>query len=726
MQKIIKTCLFLTLSFAALALFGCSSNGGPGINGVPSSEVGTISGVLRDSVTNSPIVGATVNVLNISATTDSEGQFVLLGVPAQSALGNQTGVVNTVTPGTSTSKTDPYLLTIDMTRVNAAIKNGALYPTIAYTTANVAWQATFKNCTTNCTNTPTIGATPSGYVAVITPVVGKLDANIQIQVQNCATFANVSGATVQLLYDGSGVSTQNNNVGRVPQNVIATQTANRQGIVTFTNVEAATCFDVYAVSPDGTLATVSYTDCTSGSSCGGYGGSEGSDSYSSYLTVTSLGDNTTNKYLAQGPNAAILLSPVNNTKPIITSVTPGPLPSVQTSGTMSVVYTFSEPIQQNAYSMAITLQQSQQLALEGASSLYGDMQVLYSPTVTGVPTTSVPSFTLAWNSTFTTLTVTFPTINAANYYVSISGALNSTSKLVSASNNNLALTDRLGNATVVFITNNGALVTTAPVIALNTLYQTPSANSKIISWLPVPNAYQYNVYVQQVVDGVSSQFVLLSQTSNTIYNLTSNPLPSVFIQPTNNGPYPFYAGSSVITYNIYVVALDASNNMGPQSNVLTLKDQTEPAITSFDVFDKVGVYQTFSFLADGNSTLALLDPTNLATASASKSYAITVTFSKLMSTASVTNPASWAIGKGTATAGGLFVAGAADVLPAISSISYDPTTNIATVIITYTQNATTTATTDPQHTTFTFSGTDVSGIAMNATANAFDEAFGIF
>ena len=111
-----------------------------------------------------------------------------------------------------------------------------------------------------------------------------------------------------------------------------------------------------------------------------------------------------------------------------------------------------------------------------------------------------------------------------------------------------------------------------------------------------------------------------------------------------------------------------------------------------------------------------------------------VYFDKAMVKADVEKLVNWSISKGTATNGGLYTnALENDVLPAITSIQYvggtltNPSLHRAIVYFTYTDNATNDASSDPFHVVFTFAnGKDANGLAIDATADSFDAALGIF
>ncbi|MBI4746649.1 MAG: hypothetical protein HY786_08985, partial [Deltaproteobacteria bacterium] len=336
---------------AATALLGMAISGCQGAktegsvsNPSPSSSFqpkGTVAGVLTDSVTNDPIANATIYIMDKSAVTNAGGSFTIANISANLATGNETG---------NPTATDPYQVVIDLKAVNDAITaynavatnttKKAYYPSFAYTTATVKYDslgdATVINAGTGTAGTSaTNHDTPvDGFVASIAPKVGPLSANVKIQVVNKNTFANISGAAVELISQGSGYLTDTptgNAIVGTTGHIVATGTTDTTGLVTFSGVEAGTTFLARATSSDGTLSGIT-----------GDGNNNGAANKGP-VSIATEADNVTVSYLLnQLPNNALMISPVEDQFPIILSATPelNSDLTVPTTGGQDVVFTF--------------------------------------------------------------------------------------------------------------------------------------------------------------------------------------------------------------------------------------------------------------------------------------------------------------------------------------------------------------------------------------------------
>lgn len=666
MKKIVYALLALTM-FAMFAMVGCADRSTTNNNSssvtTPNSNAftpkGTVTGVLTDSVTLVPIANADVYILDRHAVTSTDGSFIITDVPANTPVGTETG----------TSASDVYNVVIDLKNVNAAISStSAKYPAIAYTTASVKYTSLGE--TSGAGGTGTNHDTPvNGFVANIRPAVGKLDGYLVIQVVKTSDLTAVSGATVELLSQGA-TNLANTSTGATGH-LVASATTNASGIASFGPIEAATTFTARATSSDG--------------------------KFQQTKTVVTEGDNITVSYLVQGNSTgtattirdAIRLVPVDTIAPFVTGTSIANLADIA-PGTTSVVFTFSEPIQATSYATATTAAKS------ANGGLYADVAVNY----TGAKASNMP-YTLTWSSDRTQLTVAFTTNAASRYSVDISAAV-----LKLKDDANVAGINNAAFDTVTFSTNGG-LTTAAAAISRDT------TTSKI-DWLPVTNALSYNIYVERVLAGTGSGYVLAGNSTVSTFTVSGSPLFAAGGKFDDLG-YVYNSGEVVVKYNVKVVALNTEKTEGPASNIVSLEDIVAPTISARSF---AGTFLTTA----GSSTLAVLDATNLNGASKAFDYTFTVTFSEVMSKADVQTAANWNVSQGTTTNGGAFVAGAADVLPVIKSITYNPATNVATVTITYTNDATNTATTDPAHTVFTFSGKDLNGNAIKSTGNAIDGA----
>ncbi len=764
MLKSLKTKLVLALGLLTMALSGCGDTNNNTTNPNPNAFTpkGTVTGVLVDSVTRAPIAGADVYVMDRHAVTGEQGQFTIFDVPANTAVGTETG----------TAQNDSYELVIDMKNVNAAITafnnnaanttKKAFYPNIAYQSVKVSYtslgETSQQTGNTNATNHDT---PVNGFVATVEPQIGKLDTFLKIQVVKASDLSVVSGATVELFGNNAG-ALNNNPTGN--GHLVATATTDATGIASFGPIEAQTNFSARATSSDAKLQ--------------------------GFKNVATEVDGITTSYLVQGVNNALTIATVDGVQPFLVSSSPANLAdlAIPATGTLDIAFTFSEAIKSSNYANAV----SADLAANGG--LYNDVTVNYNgPKIGNI------AHSMAWSTDRTKLTVSIPVASltaASKYTVSINAAL-AAGKLQDANNNNF--TGVVGTTGVVNFTTAGSLNVAAPVI-------TQSATSAtVVDWPHVANAVDYSVTVEKLINGavdttatyatggantfnlaaagiyagfdsgaitytvkvkavntagslsaasnvVTMSDTLLAAPTVALPDLTKGaPFNFTWLPVTNATDYEyavepviagigqgygapvsaggvsqatvavgaFVTGEQKITYNVKFRSVNNNNTKGPWGAPLTIEDKVGPSIAAFA--------NGTSFLPIvGTNTLAALDAANLNGASKTFDYTFTVTFNDQMVKSAVQTAANWAVSKGTATNGGLFVAGAADVLPTVKSVAYNPATLTATVTITYTNDATNTATTDPGHTVFTFTGTDLNGNAIKATADAVDFAVGIF
>jgi hypothetical protein len=554
-----KRILYFLLAAAMLAMFGCTgdSNTTSTANSVTNPNAntftpkGTVSGVLRDAVTLNPLGGAVVHIMDRTATTDATGIFTITNVPATAISNNE-----------SVGQTTAYNVVIDMAGVNAKITAGALYPAIEYSSVVVSYTSLGE--TTGASGLGTNHDTPmDGFVANIMPQVGKLDANIKMQVVG-TDLKPVSGATVSIFVATTSGNNTSGGAGSstVPGHLINTQTSDANGLVTFANLEAKQSFLVKAVTSDGAKE--------------GWYGIFGIDATTGELVtpakqgagtvIIAPTDNLTDIYAVQGGaalnnntnnplgriyNNALVVSSVDNIAPFVLSASPANLAdiAIPATGTLDVVFTFSEPIASTTYANALTNVTS---IING---LYKDVAVNYNG-----PKASNLGHTLAWNADRTTLTVSIlatDLVAASRYSVSISAAL---AQPVGDANQ---LTDAVGNifvspgpnATVTF-TTAGGLNIAAPVI------QKSTASTTAVEWVPVTNAASYNVYAEKV--GFTAPALILN-TATTSFNLFS---------------IPGFSLANGATYKITVTAVNGAGTESAPSNVLSFSDTAPGAPTA--------------------------------------------------------------------------------------------------------------------------------------------------
>jgi hypothetical protein len=535
---------------------------------------GTVNGVLRDAVTNVALVGAKVQIMDRVATTDSSGIFTITNVPALTGDGtNEPSIDNSA-----------YPVVIDMAAINTAITaynaiatntvKKAFYPSMAYAevyvyytslgeSSDLGYGGGYGGAAANSTNHDT---PVDGFVANITPFVGKLDANVKMQVVSTSLVPQ-SGATVYLFNrygseavqpDTSTGTTSGGSTGAVdggsPGHLVATQTTDASGYVTFTNIEAKRSFYVKAVigATQGWWITQTATPPFAVPVA----------SYPSALTAPA--DNLTDiyglnqtGYVSTSPelttigayySVPLVVRTVDGLAPFILSVSPANLSdiAIPATGTVDVVYTFSEPIKNTTpYAMALTRDTS----VNGG--LYADVAVNYlGPKASNIP------YTLAWTDT-THLTISIPVASmrpASRYSVSILNAWNAgaATKLIDA-NGNYPVSTTTTNTAILFTTAGGFNVA-APVIALS------NTSSTAIEWTAITNAASYNVYTEKV--GFAVYVLSANVTTFPTYNVAS---------------LAGFTLANGVTYNVKVRAVNGAGTESDDSNVINITD-VAPAI----------------------------------------------------------------------------------------------------------------------------------------------------
>ena len=135
--------------------------------------------------------------------------------------------------------------------------------------------------------------------------------------------------------------------------------------------------------------------------------------------------------------------------------------------------------------------------------------------------------------------------------------------------------------------------------------------------------------------------------------------------------------------------------------------------------------KSFNQLLGPRTPLWMLDPT-LMDANASKKVTVAIQFSNEMDIASIMNPANWEISRANNTEGGYYNSYMPTTSREVSipkrpySVTYDPTTQQASVTFTVQQNENGDATIDPSHLVFKFSGKDADGRQMDTGGDQID------
>jgi len=148
----------------------------------------------------------------------------------------------------------------------------------------------------------------------------------------------------------------------------------------------------------------------------------------------------------------------------------------------------------------------------------------------------------------------------------------------------------------------------------------------------------------------------------------------------------------------------------------------KPKMTYMDAANNRG----FNNLLGARTPLWMLDPTLLSAPDSSKKVSVAIQFNNKMDIASIINPVNWEISRARSTEGGYYnstmpVKSTEVTIPKRPfSVTYNPETRQANVIFTIQQNAAGTATIDPAHLVFKFSGKDASGRQMDTTGDQID------
>ena len=461
----------------SLGLVGCgddksvsSAVGVPNPNAL--TPTGTIQGVLRDSVTNEPIVGAIVDIGIAKATTTETGQFVIANVPATANIGAAAAGANT-----------PYQVTVDLRNVKQAA-GAAKYPNFSFSTAAVTYSSLNDGSNDAGTSSSNHDTPVTGLVAPLNLTVGKLAAGIKGTVAKAMDFKAVgAGYTVKLVSLGSSNSTTGATGpldGKfLNGNVVATTTTDAAGAFVFSGIESLRDFQIEVVNADATE----------------YG----------FEPVRAPADGQVKTLLAQrGEDAldlrTVLVKSTDTLAPRVVKSTPETGTERAPGANVAVTFSFSEPIISNGLTNSLTA------STAGNGGLYD----LVSVNFTGIKDIAMKAsnipYSLAWDATRTQLTVIIPKVKAsAKYEVSIAGA-----KGILLDNQGYETDFGFTGATsanagvVKFSTNADGATKPAAVstLAINNNADLDQTNNAVVDWLPVAGAKGYHVYRAKFVNDV--------------------------------------------------------------------------------------------------------------------------------------------------------------------------------------------------------------------------------
>lgn len=461
----------------SLGLVGCGDDKSVSTAvGVPNPNTlmptGTVQGILRDTVTNEPIVGAIVDIGIAKATTSETGQFVIANVPATASIGAAAAGANA-----------PYQVTIDLRNVKQAA-GAAKYPNFSFALAAVTYSSLNDGSNDAGTSSSNHDTPVSGLTAPLALTVGKLAAGIKGTVARAADFTAVgTGYTVKLVSVGSLNSTTGNGTldgNFLNGNVVATATTDATGAFVFSGIESLRNFRIEVINADGTE----------------YGAEP----------VRSPADGQVKTLLAQRGAAdpldlrTVLVSSTDTLAPRVVKSTPETGTERAPGANVAVTFSFSEPIVSNGLTNSLTA------STAGNGGLYDLVSVEFMGIKDIAMRAGNIPYSLAWDATRTQLTVIIPKVKAsAKYKVSIAGA-----QSLLVDNQNFQTDFGFTGATsanagvVTFSTNADGATKPAAVstLAINNNADLDQVNNAVVDWLPVAGAKGYHVYRAKFVNDV--------------------------------------------------------------------------------------------------------------------------------------------------------------------------------------------------------------------------------
>ncbi len=506
----------MTICIACIlaVLAGCKQDSSTPIEPVQTSLMtyqpkGTISGLIKNAITAAPVAGAVISVGYEggvqSTTSNGAGAYSFANVPA-----GQYQIVNGTAVATGT-----YIMTVSLVDYNAKQTD----PTKKYRDYYYS-QVTIKFTSL----APGDSLAVSDLVGATHLDISYLNTMVQGQVvdQNQQPVANA----MVMLYDATVV----------PNVMLGETISSTTGAFVFTAIDNGLTVTLQARSNDGSLQGT--------------------------LAGFTLPANVVSDSLrSQVVSERIQITPVDNVPPKVIALSPENLSDISLNN-LQVVYTFSEPIKQTAYTRT-------DLPL-GSSTILDDIAVTY---VGLKKTATAINFSAQWNASFTQLTLTPQGIvGSARYTVSAVAAFSS-GKITDLANNVLANNTLItGDFEVLqFTTSGGSTVPGAPTLTRRTVaglfgFLDYSGGSVGLEWSSDPSARSYNIY--KSVNGGS-------------FNLL---VGNVFaLQATDNSGslvIPIGATDPLTSGNVrYIVRAESKDLVeGPASNTITVTDQIQPRV----------------------------------------------------------------------------------------------------------------------------------------------------
>ena len=551
--------ILLTLCIASIVavLYGCKQDASTPIEPIITSHKtyqpnGTITGLIKNRTTDVPVKGAVISIgydgSVHSTASDEAGAFSFADVPAgQYQIVNGTSVLS----GT-------YTLTVSLVDYNASqIAAAKKYRNYYYGSVTIKFTSL----------APGDSLAVSDMVGSVLLQISYLNTTVvgQIVNQNMQPVANA----VVSLYDAT-----------VFPNLFLSQAQTQaDGRYEFDKVDNGLTISLKAMSSDASME----------------GGLPAAFTLPSNTTADSLRSQVTAE--------RIMLAPVDDVSPYVVGISLENNADVAPSN-LQIVYTFSEPIKQTAYTRT-------DLPV-GHSTILDDIAITYLglKKVDGAI-----SFAAQWNSASTRLTITPQgLIGSARYTASIQTAANS-GKITDMAGKPLTNNGPLiGDFELLqFTTNGSSTVPDPPALSrrnvLGVYGNLDYAGGTVgLSWNFDNNARSYSIY--KSINGGS--FELLLPTGKDVYDVQ---------YADNSGSLVFPAGASnpltsaSVRYIVRAVSKDLVE--GPPSNTITIADEVLP------VFAATNVTITPYFSSANNSyvfTLRFSEPLNQASAQLLDNY----------------------------------------------------------------------------------------------------------
>ncbi len=483
---------------------------------------GTISGLVKNAITNTPVAGAVISVgwedAVHSTTSNVAGAFSFANVPVGSY---QISSGQTVLSGT-------YMMTVSLKSYNAAQTDPNLkYRDYYYETVTIKFTSLAPGDSLAVSDM--VGTTHLDISYLNTTVTG------QVVDQNQQSVANAK----VMLFDA--------NVG--PNVMLASTTTSAAGIYSFSAVDDGLIITIKARSSDGTLegALTGFT-----------------------LPANVLSDSLRSQVTAE----RIMITTADNVNPFLIGLTPENN-SDPNPGGLTIVYTFSEPIKQTAYT---------RVSAPGYGTLIDDITFTY---VGFKKTDAAINFSMAWNANYTQLTLTPDAlVKSAKYTVNAQTAFTS-GKLTDNANravvNNTLITGDF--ETLQFTTNGVSAIPVAPVLTRRSIAGTYDARDYTGGLIGLevtnydPSVRSYNLY--RSINGGSFDI------------LQANSYSTQFSDNTGSLVIPIGATDPLSYGSVrYMVRAESKDLVESQaSNIITIYDAVAPRLlASTSVAPAVGTF----------------------------------------------------------------------------------------------------------------------------------------